>query len=322
MIQDSIILRLNDYYSLGFRLRKNLNLIVVPTKYLSMNEFKTQTTADGSLTFYSEEFGETFHTKYGAKKEAEITYIQGCRLADKIEKKQNIKIIDICYGLGYNTAAALEFIQTNKPNCQIEIVALELDKKVPLQAINDNLLNYWNQDIVNLLSELLYKKQVINQNIKLSLIIEDARISIQELVANKFQADAIFLDPFSPPKCPQLWTVEFLALVAKCLNPEGILATYSCSAAVRTALKMSGLQIGANFCVGRRSPGTVANKGKEPLPPLSTIEFEHLQTRAAVPFRDPNLRDRAGIIKHRRGQEQLLSNLQLTSRWKKRWFNR
>jgi tRNA U34 5-methylaminomethyl-2-thiouridine-forming methyltransferase MnmC len=284
-----------------------------------MPKFNTQITADGSLTFYSEEFEETFHTKYGAKKEAEITYIQGCRLPAKVKQKQKLKILDICYGLSYNTAAALDFILATKPSCQVEIIALELDQQVPLQAIK--FLNYyWSENIVNLLRELVDKKQVSQQNIKLHLIIEDARISIQQLVANKFQADAIFLDPFSPPKCPQLWTVEFLALVAQCLHPEGILASYSCSAAVRTALKMAGLHIGANFCVGRRSPGTLANKGQEVLPPLSPVEVEHLQTRAAVPFRDPHLTDTAEIIKRRREQEQCLSNLQSTSQWKKRWF--
>lgn len=284
-------------------------------------KFQAQITADGSLTFYSSEFDEHFHTKYGAKTEAEITYIQGCLLADKIKEKNHLKILDICYGLGYNTAAALDFIQTYKHNCNIEIIALELDQQVPIQAINDNLLNYWSENIVNLLTKLAYEKQVISQPFNLNLIIADARLSIQDLVRQNFQADAIFLDPFSPPKCPQLWTVEFLALVAQCLHTEGIIATYSCSASVRTALRLAGLQIGANFCIGRRSPGTLANYGNQSLPPLSLMEIEHLQTRAAIPFRDPRLTDTAEQIKQRREEEQSVSNLESTSQWKKRWFH-
>lgn len=108
-----------------------------------------------------------------------------------------------------------------------------------------------------------------------------------------------FLTPF-PPKCPQLWTVEFLSLVAKCLNQEGILATYSCSAAVRTALQLAGLKLGANFCIGRRSPGTLASYNERILPPLSLMELEHLQTRASIPFRDLSLRDTAEIIKKKK----------------------
>ncbi|AFZ54039.1 tRNA (5-methylaminomethyl-2-thiouridine)(34)-methyltransferase MnmD [Cyanobacterium aponinum] len=286
-----------------------------------MTSFETRITEDGSKTFYSSEFGETFHTKYGAKTEAEITYIKGCQIPEKIKYQNHLRILDICFGLGYNTAAAIDYILKENPQCFIEIIGLELDENVPIQALNNNLLNDWQPTIVDILQELIINKQVISPNFKLSLLIGDARDAIASLVEQNWQGDAIFLDPFSPPKCPQLWTVEFLSLVAKCLNQEGILATYSCSAAVRTALQLAGLKLGANFCIGRRSPGTLASYNERILPPLSLMELEHLQTRASIPFRDLSLRDTAEIIKKRREKEQLLSNLESTSKWKKRWFN-
>jgi len=286
-----------------------------------MNSFETRITADGSKTFYSPEFGETFHTKYGAKSEAEITYIQGCKIPEKIKVKNHLRILDVCYGLGYNTAAALDYVFREKPQCYLEIVALELDENVPIQALKNNLLSEWSSEIRDILEQLIKEKQVITPNFKLTLIIGDARETISTLVKENWQGDAIFFDPFSPPKCPQLWTVEFFSKVAQCLDSEGILATYSCSAAVRTALQLAGLKLGANFCVGRRSPGTLASYTEKKLPPLSEMELEHLQTRASIPFRDLSLRDTAEIIKKRRENEQLLSNLEPTSKWKKRWFS-
>lgn len=285
-----------------------------------MTSLETRITADGSKTFYSPEFGETFHTKYGAKSEAEITYIQGCRIPEKIKGKNHLRILDICYGLGYNTAAAVDYIFREKPQCYLEIVALELDENVPIQALENNLLSEWSLEIKDILTQLVKQKQVITPNFKLTLIIGDARETINTLVKENWRGDAIFLDPFSPPKCPQLWTVEFLGKVAQCLDIEGILATYSCSAAVRSALQLAGLKLGANFCVGRRSPGTLASYTEEKLPPLSQMELEHLQTRASIPFRDLSLRDSAENIKQRREKEQLLSDLESTSKWKKRWF--
>lgn len=285
-----------------------------------MTSLETRITADGSKTFYSPEFGETFHTKYGAKSEAEITYIQGCRIPEKIKGKNHLRILDICYGLGYNTAAAVDYIFREKPQCYLEIVALELDENVPIQALENNLLSEWSLEIKDILTQLVKQKQVITPNFKLTLIIGDARETINTLVKGNWRGDAIFLDPFSPPKCPQLWTVEFLGKVAQCLDIEGILATYSCSAAVRSALQLAGLKLGANFCVGRRSPGTLASYTEEKLPPLSQMELEHLQTRASIPFRDLSLRDSAENIKQRREKEQLLSELESTSKWKKRWF--
>ncbi len=285
-----------------------------------MTSLETRITADGSKTFYSPEFGETFHTKYGAKSEAEITYIQGCRIPEKIKVKNHLRILDICYGLGYNTAAALDYIFREKPQCYLEIVALELDENVPIQALKNNLLSEWSLEIKDILAQLVKQKQVITPNFKLTLIIGDARETINTLVKENWRGDAIFLDPFSPPKCPQLWTVEFLDKVAQCLDIEGILATYSCSAAVRTALQLAGLKLGVNFCVGGRSPGTLSSYTEEKLTPLSKMELEHLQTRASIPFRDSSLRDSAENIKKRREKEQLLSNLESTSKWKKRWF--
>ena len=49
-------------------------------------------------------------------------------------------------------------------------------------------------------------------------------------------------------------------------------------------------------------------------------EQEHLQTRAAVPYRDPNLDAQPEQIKIKRQQEQQNSHLESTSQWRKRWF--
>ncbi|BAQ62487.1 SAM-dependent methyltransferase [Geminocystis sp. NIES-3708] len=287
-----------------------------------MNIFDTRNTADGSKTFYSHEFSETFHTKYGAKAEAEITYVQGCHLAEKIKQQEQIKIIDICYGLGYNTAAAIDCIFKINPQCQVEIIALELDENVPRQALEYNLLNHWQPEIIELLTQLFYFRQVDTPQLKLSLWIDDARQSMIKLVQQNLQVDAIFLDPFSPPKCPQLWTVEFLSLLSQCLNTDGIIATYSCSAAIRAAFQLVGLKIGSNVGIGWRSPGTLAAFTDTYLSPLSEKELEHLKTRGAIPFRDPNLDNTAEMIKKRREEEQALSNLEFTSQWKKRWFSK
>ena len=83
----------------------------------------------------------------------------------------------------------------------------------------------------------------------------------------------------------------------------------------------AGLKIGATRSVGRRSPGTIANWKGNNLPPLSQQEIEHLQTRAAIPYRDPDLIDTAEIIKTRREKEQSKSDLEPSSHWKKRWSN-
>ena len=277
-----------------------------------------QPTDDGSFTFFSVEFGEAFHSYHGARQEAQKKFVEPTHLRQKAQQPL-LRLLDVCYGLGYNTAAALATIWAVNPSCYVEVVGLEFNSAVPQAAIAHQLLNMWPQPIPQILTQLAVEHQVQTDRLKATLLMGDARATIGLVQESGFQGDAIFLDPFSPPNCPQLWTVEFLERVAKCLYLNGMLATYSCAAAVRTALMAAGLQIGSTPALGRRSPGTVASwRATDYLPVLSQQEQEHLLTRAAIPYRDPHLGDETSVILQRRQQEQHASSMEPTSRWRKR----
>jgi tRNA U34 5-methylaminomethyl-2-thiouridine-forming methyltransferase MnmC len=296
-----------------------------------MENFTPQSTADGSFTFFSQEFNELFHSHYGARQESFLKFCLPSQLALK-SSKGVLRILDICYGLGYNTAAALQTIWTNNPDCFVEVIALELNSAVPQAAISHNLFNNWDYEYVQILTKLANSYSLQTERLNAKLLIGDARKTIQEVYASGFQADAIFLDPFSPPQCPHLWSVEFIKQLTLCLHLDGILVTYSCAAGVRAALLNAGLAIGSTSPVGRKTPGTVAIHSDAEdgeiiafpgnssiILPLSQAEKEHLQTRAAIPYRDPDLKDNADVIIQRRQQEQKSSSLEPTSHWRKRW---
>lgn len=281
-------------------------------------------TGDGSSTFYSEAFGEWFHSREGARKEAQKTYVDTAQITMRSRSPQ-LYILDICYGLGYNTAAALSAVleagALSRPNpCEVDIQGLEIDIEVAQSAIAQGLTRHYPQPVQTILQSLSQHHHYQQNSTHAQLLIGDARQQIQQLINRQWQADVIFLDPFSPPHCPQLWTVEFLSLVTQCLSPNnGVLVTYSCAAAVRTALINCGLTIGSTQAGGRRWPGTIACHTSTTLPPLSTQEQEHLLTRAAVPYRDPTLQATATEILERRAQEQKISNLLPTGPWRRRW---
>ncbi|MEH1930983.1 tRNA (5-methylaminomethyl-2-thiouridine)(34)-methyltransferase MnmD [Nostoc sp.] len=291
-----------------------------------LENFTPKLTADGSFTFVSQEFGESFHSHYGAKQESFFKFVEPTQLATAAQKPV-LRLLDICYGLGYNTAAALQTIWAVNPSCCVEVIGLELNPSVPQAAIAHNLFDNWNCNYIEILKELAFEHQVQTPYLKAKLLIGDARTTISLVHQSGFWADVIFLDPFSPPQCPQLWTVEFIKQLSLCLHPDGLLATYSCAAAVRTALLSAGLIIGSTPPVGRRSPGTVAAHSKSAelknfsaLPTLSPAEKEHLLTRAAIPYRDPQLSDPTEVIVMRRQQEQQTSCLEPTSGWRKKWL--
>ncbi|PSB46797.1 tRNA (5-methylaminomethyl-2-thiouridine)(34)-methyltransferase MnmD [Chamaesiphon polymorphus] len=285
-----------------------------------MSKFNPWITDDGSYTFFSEEFGQTFHSKFGAKEESIFKYAIPTLLAEKA-CRGHLQILDICYGLGYNSAAALATIWRSNPNCSVEIIALEIDRSVPISAIEHNLLSDWEEPIPSLLTQLVQTESSETARLNARLILGDARQTISEPLDRGFQADAIFLDPFSPTACPQLWSIEFIDRVAKCCASDGIIATYSCASAVRTAMIEAGLFVGDTSPVGRKSPGTIASFNTAQIAPLSQQEREHLQTRAAIPYRDPTLSDSMAKIIIRRELEQDDCGLETTSQWKKRWRN-
>jgi tRNA U34 5-methylaminomethyl-2-thiouridine-forming methyltransferase MnmC len=296
-----------------------------------MTPWIPQPTEDGSYTFFSEEFGEAFHSRQGAKAEAFQKFAEATQLYQKAQQP-TMKLLDICYGLGYNTAAALEVIWNVNPACHVGIYGLELDATVPIGAVIPELIKSWSTTVQETLIALAHQHICQRSNLEARLLIGDARQTIQHLMHQGFQADAIFFDPFSPRRCPQLWTVEFFQCVAACLAPTGLLSTYSRSASVRAALLQAGLQIGtiplgevhlphewAQGTIAVRSSEDITAENGLTLQPLSQMEQEHLQTRAAIPYRDPSLSAAAEDILQRHEQEQRSSTVESTSSWRRRW---
>lgn len=278
-------------------------------------------TEDGSATFWSETFQETFHSSHGAKNEAEAKFVIPSKIVEKAKSQNQLNILDVCYGLGYNSAAAIACISDLKQSSQtpianLHIIALENNLEVSQKAIATGLVNIWQPAITQILKTAAENQIVETEDLTLQLLIGDARQTISQVPKN--WADAIFLDPFSPPHCPQLWTVEFIQLLANCLKPNGYLLTYSSSAAVRAALLMAGLQIGAIAPIGRKSPSTIAAFAPTALPPISDTEAAFLKTRAAIPYRDRTLQSTASEIIEIRKSEQNKSELSASSSLRKK----
>jgi len=210
-------------------------------------------TKDLSITFHNEKFDESYKCLGGAASESRIKFVEPCKIAE-LAKSGNIKILDVCFGLGYNAAAAIDAALESNPSCKIEIIGLENDPEVfdIISELDAPFKNY------NLIKQI--KDNILNtDNVKIKIIVADARQSIKDLskdINEKF--DAVFFDPFSPAKCPELWTLEFLEDVKKVMKKGAVLATYSCATHVRNKLRTLGFDVKDGPVFGRKSPSTVA----------------------------------------------------------------
>ena len=146
--------------------------------------------------------------------------------------------------------------------------------------------------------------------------IGDAREIIK---VDKNTYDLIFLDAFTPSKCPCLWSLEFFQELYNHLDEDGMLLTYSMSAPVRNAMLQSGFTIGNNIHEGK-CIGTISVKNPTLIKhPLSEFEFGLLKTKSGIVYRDKNLTDQNESIIERRNAEVKNSNLISSSKYKKKF---
>jgi len=284
-------------------------------------------TKDGSYSLRSTFFRENFHSLTGALDETKIKFTDPSDL--QRFKGKSLKVLDICFGLGYNSASLLD--ELIKQKSYLNLYELEIDKK-PLEYSlrNESFLKLWAPKVKTIFKSLYRKDYFEDQFFKCSLLWGDAREKINN-IPSSIKFDLIYLDGFSPQKCPQVWTIEFLTKVTENLNAQGYLITYSSSAAVRKTLRNLGLEIFTiKPSIKKRifwSQGTVAiakfdnNKFKPNLnfEKLSLMEEEHLLTKASIPYRDKDLNSTKEDIIKNRLDEQLLSNLLSTNKWREKW---
>lgn len=255
-------------------------------------------TEDGSYTLNSNEVSgksETMHTQHGAITESVEKFVKPSLL----ENKKNIKVLDICCGLGYNAAALIDYLDPlsnedinlslDMVEISTETVAAGLLVPSPVQSHLNIKKAYEEELIKQKFAKFNLVEHKIPSNLFLNVIIDDARKAVLDLKEDFY--DAIFLDPFSPSKAPELYSVEFLKVLKKIIKNDGVISTYTSAAPVRAAFVEAGFHIGEGPCFGRKSGGTVASLSLENIKEDISADDERMiaLSDAGIPFRDLHL---------------------------------
>ena len=75
-----------------------------------MRDYEFYYTQDGSIGLYSHADNDVYHSKFGAVTESWEKFILPSGLDKLINTKPNIKVLDVCYGIGYNTKSLMSFV--------------------------------------------------------------------------------------------------------------------------------------------------------------------------------------------------------------------
>ena len=268
-------------------------------------------TDDGSYSIKSREINhkvETLHTSTGAISESFEKFIKPM----KFNYSEDIAILDICAGLGYNSSAAIaDFMKNSNANLTIDMVEIShatlacgllvpspvAEHDITKKAIEEELIR---QDY----AALSLERAEIPENIDINVFIEDARQTVQKLKDNTY--DAIFLDPFSQNMAPELFSLEFFKEFRRVIKDNGIIATYTSSAPVRAGFIDAGFFIGLGPIFGRMQGGTLASPNPEMLDYSlpKNDEIRIALSDVGIPFRDPGLNNSSEFILDARTEER------------------
>jgi hypothetical protein len=192
------------------------------------------TLPDGSITLEDKKTGEYFHNKAGAFEEAWFQYVLPSNLPHLMQRNNEIRVLDACFGLGYNTWCFLEEVLKQAPiywpdGGTVRVWAIENDTSllniyphVLSLPVFHSIKSFYTPSEHN-----VYYQTQISPSQKCFQILEGTQNGVHfsvTFVAMSLRwtdgdwpflktilpvsGDLVFHDPFSPRKMPALWTLE------------------------------------------------------------------------------------------------------------------
>lgn len=222
---------------------------------------------DGSYTAYSSEYDEHYHsTKDGALNESLKKHIEPAFAVHA--QKDHLRIIDICFGLGFNTLLSLYYRDTYYPDTTLEIYSPELDGDLVASLIDFPYPEIF-EPYRNVIADIATLGGYEDERTSITVDIIDARVAMRSLEG---EWDVCYQDAFSPQTNPALWTWEYFADVARLMGEDGVVTTYSTALSTRLALYENTLTVYLNRGEGYRNATIATRRALEKYEP---VDMEH-----------------------------------------------
>lgn len=192
-----------------------------------MPDLEVIETDDGSCTIYSSKLDEIYHSRRGAKAEAEHVFIRhGLELINTTVPN----ILEIGFGTGRNlllTKQHFEGLTNAFKYCGLEPFPLERDLIIRCleSELEQSGLAHW------------FDKVLLGGN-------EHCQILKEQLLDHHgSNYDLIYFDAFSPATQPEMWEIPVFEHCLNALVPGGALVTYCAKGRVRRNMLSAGFQI-------------------------------------------------------------------------------
>ena len=222
---------------------------------------------DGSCTAYSEAYCEHYHsTKDGALTESLKKHVIPAFAC--FEDAPSLRILDICFGLGFNTLATLYHLRRNGISKRLEIVSPEMDEAL-VRSLNAFEYPEAFRPLLPVIDALSGTGRYEDETVKIEVLFGDARKLLPTLDT---PFDIVYQDAFSPEQNPALWTKEYFAQIARLTRESSVVTTYSTALKTRLALHENGFKVYLNKGDGFRNATVASRRG---LPLFASVDMAH-----------------------------------------------
>lgn len=225
-------------------------------------EFEVVLLKGGARSIRSRRFGETMHIGSGPRSEALTLHVEQQRIVERVGawKDGAFVLWDVGLGPAGNALTTLERLKEARAEgaalAPVEIHSFEISTAILEFALRHvGALEYlagWEAPLEALLCDgeaepLPGVRWVLHRG------------DFAASVLNAPPTAAIFHDPYSPAKNPEMWSVElFRSMRERCEGMPTLLTNYTRSTAIRATLALAGWVVGVGAPTGDKDETTIA----------------------------------------------------------------
>ncbi len=196
-------------------------------------------TKDGSNTLFSKLYNQHYHNPDdGAIDESLSKHIIPAFTFQANKKK--LTILDICFGIGYNTFSTIYYVIKNNLDIKLNIFSPELDGNL-VKSLDTFVFPKEFEEIKHIIKAVAKNGHYEDEKIKIEVFIGDARDYIKTLEQNSF--DIVYQDAFSSDVNFELWTKEYFDDIYKLCKDDCIMSSYAVATPIRLSQNEAGFYI-------------------------------------------------------------------------------
>lgn len=199
-------------------------------------------------TPYSPRFGDRYRSELGGLAQSREVFLHGCGLPALWAGQPQWRILETGFGLGLNFLVTWQAWKADPARPRLlhfvstEAYPASAADVLHAAAAHPELLPLAEQLQVQCWGLLPGVHRLVFENgqVLLTLCIGDTRAVLRE---QAFEADAVYLDGFSPAKNPGMWDIHTLKAVARCCRRGTRIASWTVARSVLDGLAQAGFVV-------------------------------------------------------------------------------